>query len=90
MFERYIFIQLPKETFPVAAGLFTLDSDLGVGQFSYGKKYLLRKNAVPIDPVNLPLRDSVYTTKKNNGIFFVLGDILPDSWGKYVLSKKIL
>jgi len=89
MFERYIFTNLPGEENPVAAGLFTLDTDLGVGRFSYGKKYLLRPEAIAIDPVNLPLSEKEFTIKNNDGIFFVLGDILPDSWGKYVLSKKL-
>jgi len=89
MFERYIFIHLPDEEHPVAAGLFTLDTDLGVGSFSYGRKYLLRPKAIPIDPINLPLSEREFTTKNNNGIFFVLGDILPERWGKYVLSKKL-
>ncbi len=89
MFERYIFIQLPDEESPVAAGLFTLDTDLKVGRFSYGKKYLVRPNAVAIDPVNLPLSEKEFVTKDNNGIHFVLGDLLPDSWGRYVLSKQL-
>jgi serine/threonine-protein kinase HipA len=89
MFARYVFIQLPGEDQPVAAGLFTLDPEPGVGRFSYGKKYLLRPNAIAIDPINLPLSENEFTTKINGGIFFVLADILPDSWGKYVLARKL-
>lgn len=89
MFERYIFITLPQEEAPAPAGLFSLDTSLGVGSFSYGRKYLLRNNAIAIDPINLPLSNHEFTTKKNSGVFGVLGDMFPDSWGKYVLSKKL-
>lgn len=88
-YERVVFIELPGEDSPVPAGLFTLDPDTGVGRFSYGRRYLLRPNAIALDPVNLPLSDKEFLTGKHNGIFGVIGDMLPDSWGKYILSKSL-
>ena len=89
LFERIIFINLPGDKSPVPAGLFTLDIDSGVGSFAYGRRYLERPDAIGIDPVNLPLSEDEYVTRKNNGIFGILGDILPDSWGKYILAKRL-
>ncbi|OIP47263.1 MAG: hypothetical protein COZ12_03550 [Deltaproteobacteria bacterium CG_4_10_14_3_um_filter_60_8] len=87
-FERVVFTELAGEPGPVPAGLFTLDLDLGVGRFQYGRRYLQRANAIPLDPVNLPLTGAEYLTRKNHGIFGVIGDVLPDSWGRYILAKE--
>lgn len=89
VFERIIFITLSGVLSPVPAGLFTLDHDTGVGRFAYGRRYLQRPDAIALDPVNLPLTEQEVITRKNNGIFGVLGDLLPDSWGKYILAKRL-
>lgn len=88
-FEKYIFIQLPGLEKPVPAGLFRLDTEIGVGRFDYGRRYLLRPEAISIDPVNLPLSEKSFVTKKNNGIFGAIGGLLPDSWGRFILAKKM-
>jgi serine/threonine-protein kinase HipA len=87
-FERIVFIELPDERKPVPAGIFTLDLELKVGTFQYGRRYLERPNAIAIDPVNLPLTDREYLTRKNGGIFGILRDVLPDSWGRYLMAKQ--
>lgn len=89
IFERVIFVSLPGHEQQVPAGLFTLDPDTGVGRFSYGRRYLQRPDAIALDPVNLPFTEREYLTRKNDGIFGVLGDVLPDSWGKYLLAKRL-
>ena len=88
-FERVVFIELPGEQGPVPAGLFTLDVELGVGSFQYGRRYAARPNAIAIDPVNLPLTAKEYITQKNSGIFGILRDVLPDSWGRYIMAKHL-
>ncbi len=87
-FERVVFIDLPGEKKPVPAGLFSLDHVLGVGRFRYGNRYLERPHAIALDPVNLPLAPREYFTRKNRGIFGPLGDLLPDSWGRFVLARQ--
>lgn len=89
LFERIVFIDLPGAAASVPAGRFTLDTDTGVGRFAYGRRYLQRPEAIALDPVNLPLSEREYFTRKNHGIFGVLGDLLPDSWGKYLLAKRL-
>lgn len=88
-FERIVFIELSGEEKPVPAGLFTLDVELGIGTFQYGRRYALRPNAIAIDPVNLPLTGMEYVTRKNSGIFGILRDVLPDSWGRYIMAKHL-
>lgn len=88
-FERVVFIELPGEKKSIPAGLFTLDIDLGVGSFQYGRRYAERPNAIAIDPINLPLTNKEYVTRKNGGIFGILRDVLPDSWGRYIMAKHL-
>ena len=89
IFEQIVFVDLVGEKSPVPAGLFTLDTDTMIGKFAYGRRYLQRPDAIGLDPVNLPLSEQEYLTRKNSGIFGVLGDVLPDSWGKYILAKRL-
>ena len=88
-FERIVFIELAGEETPVPAGLFSLDLELGVGTFQYGRRYLERPNAIAIDPLNLPLTDQEYVSRKNGGIFGIIRDVLPDSWGRYLMAKQL-
>ena len=88
-FERIVFIELPDDKRSVPAGIFALDLELRVGTFQYGRRYLERPNAIAIDPVNLPLSDQEYVTNKNGGIFGILRDVLPDSWGRYLMAKQL-
>ena len=89
LFERVVFVELPHKASPVPAALFSLDTDTGVGRFAYGRRYLERPEAIALDPVNLPLAAQEYLTRKHHGIFGILGDLLPDSWGKYLLAKRL-
>ena len=56
--ERIVFIHLPGETQAVPAGRLTLverGTTLDASRFSYGLRYLQRANALPVDPVAMPL-----------------------------------
>ncbi len=53
--ECYVYISLPGETEFVTAGRFQNMVDrhgVAQGRFVYGKSYLARNNAVPIDPID--------------------------------------
>ena len=78
MAERKItvFIYLPGETTAVPAGIFSHDADSGVGSFSYGRKYIERGNALPVDPVALPIGPPLREVTVNGGIL-----ILPQKSG---------
>jgi len=88
--ECYVYITLPGATTFVTAGRFVLDtqrSGVTVGRFVYGKSYLGRADAVPIDPVELKLGTTTYRTTALKGVFGALRDAAPDYWGRRVIEK---
>jgi serine/threonine-protein kinase HipA len=88
--ECFVYITLPGETESVTAGRFELTKDRrgnALGRFVYGKSYLVRGNAVAIDPVELKLSGDTYETARLNGVFGALRDAGPDYWGRRVIEK---
>jgi serine/threonine-protein kinase HipA len=88
--ECFVYIALPGETDFVTAGRFQLDSDrhgVATGRFVYGKSYLARDSAVPIDPLELKLERKVYETTLLRGVFGAIRDASPDYWGRRVIEK---
>src|SRR6185437_2424512 len=88
--ESFVYLMLPGATEFVAAGRFVLASDrAGVpfGRFVYGRSYLGRSDALPIDPVELPLSDRTYQTERLKGMFGALRDAGPDYWGRRIIEK---
>ena len=88
--ECFVYITLPGDTEFVAAGRFRLDAardGTPTGHFVYGKTYLARGNAVPIDPIELKLSRETYETRLLKGIFGALRDASPDYWGRRVIEK---
>lgn len=88
--ECFVYIALPGETEFVAAGRFRVDVDrhgIVTGRFVYGKSYLARNNAVPIDPIELKLASTTYETRLLKGIFGAIRDASPDYWGRRVIEK---
>ena len=84
--EVYVYVYLPHDKDYVVCGKFAHEQ--GVGKFIYGKSYLARDNAFPLDPINLPLKPGVFTTQANHGYFGVLQDSGPDNWGRKVLLSQ--
>ncbi len=88
--ECYVYIMLPGTTEFVAAGRFVLDTDrkgVPIGRFVYGRSYLERPEALSIDPVELKLGKTTYTTIALKGVFGALRDAGPDYWGRRVIEK---
>jgi serine/threonine-protein kinase HipA len=96
MVERIVFIHLPGETAAVPAGRLTMIEqglELHASRFAYGRRYLARKNAVPIDPVALPLAEGrrVIEQVPAAGLawFGALRDATPDAWGRRVIENRL-
>ena len=88
--ECYVYITLPGETEFVTAGKFELTINRQgnpAGKFVYGRSYLVRDNAVPIDPIELKLSTKTYETNILKGVFGALRDASPDYWGRRVIEK---
>lgn len=88
--ECFVYITLPGATEFVTAGRFALQTDRAggaVGRFVYGRSYLERPDAVPIDPAELKLGKATYQTVALKGVFGALRDAGPDYWGRRVIEK---
>ncbi|WP_113908199.1 type II toxin-antitoxin system HipA family toxin [Aliidiomarina celeris] len=84
--SAYVFVE-GLEDEPVICGEFRLQSESGIGKFRYGRSYLARKNAFPLDPIHLPLGEDIFTTSLNKGIFGVLADAGADAWGRKLITQ---
>lgn len=96
MVERTIFIHLPGETEAVPAGRLTMvEQGLQVqaSTFAYGRRYVDRPNALPVDPVALALeqgRDGVERVPAGGlALFGALRDATPDAWGRRVIENRL-
>ena len=88
--ELFVYVMLPGQTSFVTAGRFVLSSDrLGNprGRFVYGRRYLERADAVPLDPLELTLESGTFETLRLKGMFGALRDASPDYWGRVVIEK---
>lgn len=79
---------LPGAGAPTLAGTFLHDVAQGVGRFRYDVEYLRRPDALPLDPISMPIARREIVETRSGGIFGVLRDSGPDSWGQSVLRHK--
>jgi serine/threonine-protein kinase HipA len=90
--ECFVYIVLPGATEFVTAGKFELSSDPrggALGRFVYGRSYLERSDAVPLDPLELTLSRGTFRTAAMKGVFGALRDAGPDYWGRRVIEKHL-
>lgn len=84
--RAYVYIFLPGDGY-VPAGLLDLAPGSDVFRFRYGRRYRERPNALPIDPVRLPLSLSGEALAGSGRMLFnALRDAAPDRWGRKVLA----
>ena len=84
--EITVFIYLPDETVAVPAGIFSHNADAGIGSFSYGRIYKERINALPVDPIALPIGPDPREVITNSGIYGAFRDASPDYWGRLIIA----
>jgi serine/threonine-protein kinase HipA len=88
--ELYVWMHLPGHAAPVVCGRFMRGHGAGsapVGEFVYGQSYLQRSDALPIDPITLPLKALRFTTTHLAGWFSALLDAGPDAWGQRLIDR---
>ena len=87
--RAYVYLQMPQSPETVTAGYYELDFPQGVatGLFVYNPAYLERKDALAIEPYELPLSPRRATTVHLKGIFGALRDASPDAWGRRIIEK---
>ena len=67
----------------------TLPDGTQIGRFRYGDRYLERRDAVALDPFQLPLTRTVYEFTRLRGIPSAVRDAGPDAWGRRVIEHKL-
>ncbi len=85
--ETYVFINLSREWVP--CGYLTINEDNRniLSTFEYGNKYLQRKDAISIDPVQLPLGKNIFRSTQQSPLFGAIRDTSPDAWGRHLLDR---
>ena len=83
--DTTVYLWLPGRGYTPAALLTEKDNGTAYS-LGYGKQYVKRSDALPLDPVSLPLSLSVPVTRVREGLFSVLRDAAPDKWGRKVLG----
>lgn len=96
MSERIVFIHLPGETEAVPAGRLTMVErglQVQASRFAYGRRYLQRAHAVPVDPIALTLADgrrgAELLPPAGLALFGALRDATPDAWGRRVIENRL-
>jgi serine/threonine-protein kinase HipA len=88
----YVFIQLPGSMETVPCASLTVRSLAGAsheGVFTYGRRYLERRDVVPLDPYHLPLTVRPMSFTKLLGLPGAVRDASPDAWGRRVIEAKL-
>jgi serine/threonine-protein kinase HipA len=87
----YVYLQLPGSLETVTAGYYEQQSRAGVelGTFVYSPRYLDRRDAVALEPFELPLQPGRAETVKLRGIFGCLRDASPDAWGRRIIERNL-
>lgn len=90
--QAYVHVQLPGTLDTVPAALLMVEQlrdGTYVGRFRYGDRYLERKDAIALDPFQLPLGDTVQEFTKLKGVPGAVRDAGPDAWGRRVIEHKL-
>lgn len=85
----FVWVYLPSSLVPVVAGRLEVESGAAgsVGYFTYGRSYLARADAFPLDPVTLPLSATVHCFTTLSGYPGCVLDSAPDRWGMRVIDR---
>lgn len=87
----FVWVYLPGKSQPVVSGRLDISRTVAgaLGKFIYGQSYLSRKDAIPLDPVTLPLGNSVHEFTSLNGFPGIVLDSCPDRWGIKVIDRLV-
>ncbi len=88
--EAYVTLVLPGQTASTVAGRLSIDQtgrDIQAG-FVYGRRYCENPDAVPLDPLRLPLDPNrSFEAPGLWGLLGVFRDASPDYWGRMVIER---
>jgi serine/threonine-protein kinase HipA len=84
--EAYVWVWLPGAASPVVAG--RLDAVGDILNFTYGRSYLARKEAMALYQPELPLRRGVIPPPPGAHLAGCIADSAPDAWGRRVILRR--
>lgn len=87
--ELYVWIWLPGEVDPVAAGRIYRTKQ-GTLYFNYGNSYLQNQKAISLNPDELPLRKGSHRPVNDMTMPSCLRDGSPDAWGRRVIIHRMM
>ncbi|MDO9050391.1 MAG: type II toxin-antitoxin system HipA family toxin [Methylotenera sp.] len=87
----FVWVYLPSSSKPVVSGRLDISITAAgkLGKFTYGKSYLSKKDAIPLDPVTLPLSESIHEFTALKGFPGIILDSCPDRWGIKVIDRLV-
>ncbi|MGY6634677.1 MAG: type II toxin-antitoxin system HipA family toxin [Alkalilacustris sp.] len=62
----------------------------GAAQLSYLASWLERHDAIPLDPVQLPLEPKIFRTEEDFPLFNGIRDAAPDAWGRKLIDRQMI
>ena len=62
--ETFVYLHLDREWIPAGRLRFDYRGRESRSVFAYGREYLSRYNALPIDPISLPLSEQEFVTER--------------------------
>ncbi len=88
--DLYIFVRLPDGHRRVVGRLLYEKQADGtmLSYFRYEPAWLADPDAFDLDPVNLPLQETIFQRRSRTGLWGVLEDALPDAWGRRLLQAR--
>lgn len=84
--QAIVFVDLDGEVVPAGRLRIHEDGRYSNSVFEYGLRYLERKNAIALDPVQLPLTSEKFETGEDFVLFNGLRDAAPDAWGRKLID----
>lgn len=84
--STYVFIHLAEDWVPCGYLTIWEDGRFVESEFEYRELYLKRSDAIPVDPIMLPLKEGKIKTPQGMPMFGGIRDTVPDSWGRQLLE----
>ncbi|BDQ35441.1 type II toxin-antitoxin system HipA family toxin [Pseudodesulfovibrio portus] len=82
--KTYVYLYLDGAFVPAGLLVMHQDGREVVSTFAYGRRYLERRDAAAVDPLQLPLGQAEYHAV---GVFRAFQDVSPDGWGRHLLDR---
>jgi serine/threonine-protein kinase HipA len=86
----YVYITLGSDIIPAGRLDMVREGKEAFARFRYGRRYLLRRDALALDPVQLPLPQNPehdFVTPEGFDLFGGIRDAVPDGWGRHLMDR---